>query len=336
VSNQPSRAVVATTFLKTSATFLDNRCAECGRRLKYKPGAWITSTGERFRTCRSCGYENPSLWQKVAENLAEAGYDTPDVTEGVLDLPQCLGDGTELQVSRDFTKVFCATCGREWDRYEFEDLMGYPLSPQLAGAIPLRIDDSKTARKLEKLLTDAEIDTSSPYLVLEVIEQGSPLDAPLWKVLVGEFKKGIAETSDDKKETAKSEATHYLAIYADSIAHYIWADQNLKVNQVSFDTLFANAEEPVAIPFNVRPWKSQGEAVIRLLTTFKNIYIANSAPYKAPLFGSAAREADALQVSNQGQKPSSLSDELEKLASLKERGLLADDEFEAAKSKLLG
>lgn len=121
MTNEPTRIAFAKAFLKTSATYMYHRCAKCGRRLKYKPGAWIGTTGERFTTCRSCGYLNASLMEKVVESLIEEGYEVSGVTEGVLDLPQCLDDGIELQVSNDFTKVFCSACGREWDRASIAD-----------------------------------------------------------------------------------------------------------------------------------------------------------------------------------------------------------------------
>jgi len=77
------------------------------------------------------------------------------------------------------------------------------------------------------------------------------------------------------------------------------------------------------------------EPMLNLLTRFKTMHIANSAPYEPQLFGTAARDAESPAVSNQGNAGPSLAEELEKLASLKERSLLSDEEFEAAKSKLL-
>ncbi len=337
VGNQPSRAVIAKAFITTSATFMYYRCKKCGRRLKYKPGAWIGSTGERFNTCRSCGYENPSLMEKVAENLAADGYDM-SVIEGILDMPQCLGDGTELQVSRDFTKVFCYVCGREWDRFEFEDIMNGPLSPQLAGAIPIKTDNSKLARRLEDLLQENDIDAGTPFLVMEAIEIGSAKDVSFGKGIFTAFKQGMEEAKAGNKPSGKVvEPTHYIAIYADSLAHYTWNGQSMSVNEIFFDDFFADPNAEIELPFPVRPLvKAQTKSAVGLLMALRAIYIANSQPYTPELFGTAARDAQANQVSSSLPMQSSLVDELSTLVELKTSGFLTEQEFQVAKARLLG
>lgn len=334
MTNTPSRTEIAKAFLKTSATFMYHRCAKCGRRLKYKPGAWIGTTGERFTTCRSCGYENPSLMEKVAENLIEAGYDIPDLMGGVLDLAQCLNDGTELQVSKDFTKVFCSNCGREWDRYEFEDIMDGPLAPQLAGAIPISIDNSKTARKLEELLEEAQVDAGSPYLVLQVIEKGSLLDTSFRKAAWAEVKKGWAEGQRGAKSDEPDEQTHYLAVNADSIAHYTWDGKVLDVKEISYEELFKNPSAELEIPFEVRVFKTQMKEVTYLLHRFRVMHLANQKPYTPEIFGTAAREKQK-SASPSNSPTNSIAEELKQLAELRAKGIISDEEFQLAKSKLL-
>jgi DNA-directed RNA polymerase subunit RPC12/RpoP len=336
VGNQPSRAVIAKAFITTSATYMYHRCAECGRRLKYKPGAWIATTGERFTTCRSCGYENLSLWEKVAENLAADGYDM-SVIEGVLDMPQCLGDGTELQVSRDFTKVFCYVCGREWDRFEFEDIMNGPLSPQLAGAIPIKTDNSKLARRLDALLQENDIDAGTPFLVMEAIEIGSDKDVSFGKGFIAAIKKGVEEGKSGSKASERPvEPTHYLAIYADSLAHYVWDGQSMTVNEVLFDDFFSDPHAVIELPFSVRPIvKSLVKPAVGLLAALRAIHIANSRPYSPELYGTAARDAELKQSAVPAPDPTSFVESLRSLAELKSSGFLTEAEFQTAKAKLL-
>lgn len=328
MGNQIPRLEIAKAFLLTSATFRYNRCSECGRRLKYKPGAWIGSTGERFTTCRSCGYENPSLWEKVAESLADKGYDISSI-EGILDMPQCMGDGTELQVSRDFSKVFCSTCGREWDRYEFEDIMQGPLSPHLAGAIPLESDNSKMARKLMETLQVNNIDSGTPYLVIDVVEKGSAQDTSTAKMFAKAFSDGFKGTPD--------EPSQYFVVYADGVAHYVVDGERVTAEEVTFDELFQDPATDIEIPFNVRPLsKNLTSVVIALLARFRMMHIANSKPYSPELFGSAARDAQNAQeesVSGNGNIP--IAEQLTKLAQLRDQGILTEEEFTTAKQRLI-
>jgi hypothetical protein len=74
----------------------------------------------RFYTCRSCGYENPSLWEKVADGLIAAGFTIPGIEENVTDLGGCLGCGVELQVSRDRETI---DVYRKYQPQQYVDMM---------------------------------------------------------------------------------------------------------------------------------------------------------------------------------------------------------------------
>lgn len=274
--------------------------------------------------------------EKVAEDLAADGYDM-SVIEGVLDMPQCLGDGTELQVSRDFTKVFCYVCGKEWDRFEFEDIMNAPLSPQLAGAIPIATDNSKLARRLDALLQESDVDAGTPFLVMEAIEVGSAKDVSLGKGLFAAFKQGLEEGKSGSRSSEKViEPNHYLAIYADCLAHYTWNGQSMAVNELSFDDFFADPSAVIELPFSARPLvKSQTKEAVDLLAALRAIHIANSRPYSPELYGTAARDAQEKQSSVSAPIPSSFVEELRSLAELRSSGFLTEDEFQTAKAKLL-
>jgi hypothetical protein len=342
MAGKPPKTEVALAFLKLSFDHRSNRCAQCGRRLKYQPGAFITSSGLRFMTCRSCGFENPTLTEKVAEYLSEAGYDVYE-GEGVLDLPACLGDGSELQVSKDFSKVFCGTCAREWDRYEFEDIMGGPLSPQLAGALPFKAEISKVSEKLEALLEKNNVDAGLAYLVAEIPNKPLETINPL-KIFVSSFKEGWNQERDKKSSSGIATPTShddtfansaFVAIYEDYIAHYSWGENSLITQEWEFDELFSQPK--LSIPFDTMNLdKNSAKKIMDLLNRFRIIHSANANPYAPELFGSAAKEANAkVETDPAGIVHISLADELSKLAELNAQGVLTEAEFLKAKSKLL-
>ena len=294
MANPPPKLEIAKAMLKQSLTKSFNRCQSCGRRLKYQPGAWITSTGERFTTCRSCGFENPSRMEKVAEALSAAGYDVFE-EEDVLGLPQCMDDGSELQVSKDFTKVFCFACGREWERFAFEDIMGEAISPQLAGAIPLNRDDSEIAQKLERILDDNDFDSGTPFYVVQVYGAESEGPPSVGKELLSAFKQGWREGKSGSKEVSKpdnSEATQFLAIYEDCISHFEWDGVKLEAEQRNYSDLYHDTSDQISIPFDVKfSSDSVKQNMIAFLQCFKVIHLANSKPFETKLFSTAARQA---------------------------------------------
>jgi hypothetical protein len=338
MTNPPPKLEIAKAMLKQSLTNSFNRCQSCGRRLKYQPGAWITSTGERFTTCRSCGFENPSRMEKVAEALSAAGYDVFE-EEGVLGLPQCLDDGSELQVSKDFTKVFCFACGREWERFAFEDIMGEAISPQLAGAIPLNRDDSEIAQKLEHILDDNDFDSGTPFYVVQVYGAESEGAPSVGKELLSAFKQGWKEGKSGSKEVSKqanSEEIQFLAVYEDGISYFIWDGTKLAAEQKNYSELFQDPADLAYVPFDVKfSSESVKKNVIAFLECFKMIHFANSKPFEVKLFGAAAREALEKSPQHESSPTTSMADELSKLADLHTRGLLTLEEFQEAKAKLI-
>lgn len=359
MSRKVTTEVILKEFAKQSLDYLNfkhNRCSQCGRRLKLMPGAILQGgylLNERFRTCRSCGFENPTLSMKVAESLESQGYELVNF-EAESPLPQCLNCGKELQITRDFTKIFCCKCGGAWDRFTIEEIFGYPLSPQLAGRIPIAPDDSKHARELEHLISLSEIDSGTAYKVIRVIPSHgeNQADVSPWSSFASEVKDGLIEQwtmpikfvkrvarKEAIEDVSKKSEIEYLAIYEDYIAHYKWKEEKLKVSEVQYADIFSDSEAPLTIPFPVAT-ESQKEyrEFMEFWAQFWVIYRSNLEPFKAVLFGEKARaesERLAKEVAPTMQGQGNLASEIEKLANLHAKGLLTDDEFKQAKSRLL-
>lgn len=335
MSPEATKKDLAKQFLKSSPKHRENRCDKCGRRLKLQPGGIFLSLGQmpRFYTCRSCGYENPSLWEKVAGELIAAGFTIPGIEENVTDLGACLGCGVELQVSRDFTKVFCNRCGREWNRFEFEDLMERPISPILAGKNALKFDSSKSAIALDELLEKNNYESGNPYLVLSLREKDSFKSMPLRKGMLAAFKAGLNEDKATKKSKTKSGDSYFLALYDDCTTFYQSRDEVFSVKECKFEQMFSAKSDASELPFSQDIFTSNSlNEYFDLLDRLKVIHQANLNPYTKELFGTALKSAEEQDPSDSNR---SLADELKKLADLKSAGLLTDQEFAAAKSALL-
>ena len=365
--------VILKEYAKLGLTHRHNRCTECGRRLKFTPGAILIGPAigpQRFQTCRSCGFENPTLTQKVAESLESQGYELGD-SEGSPNLPECFNCQKELLLSKDFTKAFCCKCGGAWDRFTIEEIFGYPLSPHLAGQIPIAPDNSNEAKELELLISNSDIDSGTAYRVIRVVpsDDTSQEDMSLSEIVAKNFKQemsgfpkefketlvaqwtapikfvrkiGRKETKDDtetKEGISQRIGAQYVAVYEDYIAHYIWDGENLEVSEVSYADIFMDASAPLVIPFAVvTKSNKQYPDFMKFWAQFWVIYRSNLEPFKEILFGDKAR-AENERLANEvppgvfGQV--SLATELEKLAQLRSQGLLTDEEFQRAKSQLL-
>lgn len=329
MSGEIPKAAIARAFLSALPDHRGNRCDNCGRRLKYQPGAWLFLHGSRFTTCRSCGFENPTILDKVAAKLEEAGYKDFSA-EGILNLPQCMDDGNELQVSKDFTKVFCNWCGKAWDRIEFEEVLGQPISPALAGLIPLNTDESSSSQVLTDLLEKNGLEVGTAYLVAEVVTSKELTEPTSTKSLFAAFKEGW-----DQGKSPKSAATNkgtpgvkYLVIFEDLVALYDFAETPATVQEVSFEELAKSSESTLQIPFDIQPTKKGTiEEIHNLLVRFRNIHLANSSP------SPTAVHVKTGQITSTNP---SLSQELSDLASMYKDGLLSEEEYAAAKAKLLG
>jgi hypothetical protein len=373
VSKKVPVEVILKEYAKLGLTHRHNRCTECGRRLKFTPGAILIGPAigpQRFQTCRSCGFENPTLTQKVAESLESQGYELGD-SEGSPNLPECFNCQKELLLSKDFTKAFCCKCGGAWDRFTIEEIFGYPLSPHLAGQIPIAPDNSNEAKELELLISNSDIDSGTAYRVIRVVpsDDTSQEDMSLSEIVAKNFKQemsgfpkefketlvaqwtapikfvrkiGRKETKDDtetKEGISQRIGAQYVAVYEDYIAHYIWDGENLEVSEVSYADIFMDASAPLVIPFAVVT-KSNKQYLdfMKFWAQFWVIYRSNLEPFKEILFGDKAR-AENERLANEvppgvfGQV--SLATELEKLAQLRSQGLLTDEEFQNAKSRLL-
>lgn len=346
-------------YAKLGLGHLHNRCSQCGRRLKLKPGSVLGGHPERFWTCRSCGFENPTLMSKVADSLESQGYDISS-SEGVLDLPQCFGCGTELQVSRDFTKVFCMKCGSAWDRYVIEDILNYALSPSLAGQIPLKVKETIEFMELETLLAHTQIDSSTPFHVIRVFPLDGSNDGNLtqlesmnkvsalatvvkeeliaqWTMPIKMARK-LTKSKTINVEDLKANSL-YLAVYEDYLALYSWDGRNISVEEAPYSELFSDAAAPLAIPFKVATkTRADYQEFMEYWAQFWVIYRANLEPFKEVLFGEKAK-AESQKLANfeesDGAKSLNISTELTKLAELHAKGILTDEEFRNAKSKIL-
>lgn len=324
------------------------------------PGSVLGGRPERFRSCRSCGFENPTLMSKVADSLESQGYDISS-TEGVLDLPQCFGCGTELQVSRDFTKVFCMKCGSTWDRYVIEDILGYALSPSLAGQIPIRVQKSVEQDELETLMTHSQLDSGTPYRVIRVylldesnkgnfkqLEEMSNLSAftteikeewvAQWAMPIKMVRKLKKNKPIDVEEI--KDKSLYLAVYDDYLALYSWDGTRLSVEESQYSSLFADTAQPIAIPFKVAPkTRKEYQEFMEYWSQFWVIHQANLEPFKEVLFGEKAKAKQERWTNSdnfEGSATTSLADELTKLAELHSKGLLSEEEFKEAKRNLFG
>jgi hypothetical protein len=153
---------------------------------------------------------------------------------------------------------------------------------------------------------------------------------------------GRKETKDDtetKEGISQRIGAQYVAVYEDYIAHYIWDGENLEVSEVSYADIFMDASAPLVIPFAVvTKSNKQYPDFMKFWAQFWVIYRSNLEPFKEILFGDKAR-AENERLANEvppgvfGQV--SLATELEKLAQLRSQGLLTDEEFQNAKSRLL-
>ena len=328
VGKDVSKAEFLKQIAKVAVSHRGNRCDKCGRRLKIEPGGLLSVTIQRYGTCRSCGYENPTFSAKIAESLEDAGYNIPGM-KSTADLPECFGCAVELQVSKDFTKVFCRSCGREWAREGFDDMMGGTLSPDLAGVIPVKPDKSKIAMKLEQILNDKNIDFSSPYLVIEAHDRDAPV-LPFFKSIKQGWNEARSENMQDSKIPAKPE--RYVAIFEDYCALYILKQQELTVEEHLFEDLFEEDKEGLTFPFSSILLTAKDHARFsEIYGMMFNIFQANSKPYSDGPQGEAAQQ----QQTSTGPKTDDLATQLEKLASLRSQGMLDEEEFARAKQKLL-
>jgi hypothetical protein len=313
---------IATRILKASLdpTHYGNRCDRCGRRLKLRPGGLILwPLGGRFTECRSCGHENEGLLERAGitqEMLESAGI--PTGQSNIVDLGECMGCEVEVQVSRDFTKIFCRRCGREWDRYQWEEDQGYALSPALAGLIPLKPDASRAAKKLVALQEANDIDASTPYLVIKLSE------------IVGKSAMQMFKEGWNSKKSADT-PVRFVAVCEDHVALYTFGSETHAVTEIMYSDLFAIEDWP--LPFNDILDVNEQSKLANMLLEFLGIFRANAAPYTKEVYGLAAQEIENSQRDFSSQQ--SITQELEKLVDPHTRGLLDAEEFASAKRILL-
>jgi hypothetical protein len=323
MNNSIPKGTLALEFLKVSATRLHNRCENCGRRLKLKPGSFIIGTMIRFRTCRSCGHENPTLSEAVFTRLAEAGYDAVGSGSTFSDLPECMTCGVGLLVSRDFTKVFCSTCGREWGRAELESDLG-SVDPRLAGELPFPPDQSALALQLEELLEQKKIDSGTIYFTTELRADAGIDSKGLVSVIRESFLEGWRQnrgTQPAKQNSTPKTPTmrKILAVHEECIAIYTVCGDDVQVSEHKFD-------EELRVVLSTKSELQKYRQVVNSLAVIES---ANRQPHQsASQFSKNTEASSNLSIG-------SLAGEIERLLRLKETGVLTEEEFQIAKSKLL-
>jgi hypothetical protein len=323
MNNSIPKGTLALEFLKVSATRLHNRCENCGRRLKLKPGSFIIGTMIRFRTCRSCGHENPTLSEAVFTRLAEAGYDAVGSGSTFSDLPECMTCGVGLLVSRDFTKVFCSTCGREWGRAELESDLG-SIDPRLAGELPFPPDQSALALQLEELLEQKKIDSGTIYFTTELRADAGIDSKGLVSVIRESFLEGWRQnrgTQPAKQNSTPKTPTmrKILAVHEECIAIYTVCGDDVQVSEHKFD-------EELRVVLSTKSELQKYRQVVNSLAVIES---ANRQPHQsASQFSKNTEASSNLSIG-------SLAGEIERLLRLKETGVLTEEEFQIAKSKLL-
>jgi hypothetical protein len=296
-----------------------SRCHYCGKRMKFARGGLIGFAG-REEYCRACGREQPALRDIIdlsPEDWALIESYNPDKFP---DLHECLGCGVKLQVSRDGTKVFCMSCRREWERFEFEDILGHAIPFEWLGLIPLEFDQSRSTRKLQEKLDANGIDSSTPYLVADNYHQ-RPRD------------------EDGKKIKRKwSEIPfYYVALYSDYVAEYEVINETVTAKEFAYaDFVKSDDLSELELPFETSI-TSDRKKFYAYLTYLVNSYLLNLMPYSPPeLFGTAARDAALASQAPVSETAESIPAQLAQLFELHKMGALSDEEFAAAKAKLLG
>ena len=296
-----------------------SRCNYCGKRMKFARGGLIGFAG-REEYCRACGREQPALRDIIKlspEDWALIESYNPDKFP---DLHECLSCGVKLQVSRDGTKVFCMSCRREWERFEFEDILGQAIPFEWLGLIPLDFDQSRSTRKLQEKLDANGIDSSTPYLVAQ------------------NYRKPQRDENGKKIKHKWSEIPlYYVALYADYIAEYEVVNDEVTVQEYAYaDWVESDDLSTLELPFEASI-TSDRKKFYAYLTYLVNSYLLNLEPYSPPeLFGTAARDAALTSQAPVSATAESIPAQVAQLFELHKMGALSDEEFAAAKAKLLG
>jgi hypothetical protein len=295
-----------------------SRCYYCGKRMKFARGGLIAFEG-REKFCRSCGREQPPLCERINLSPEEWALIESYNPDKFPDLSECLSCGVKLQVSRDGTKVFCMSCRREWERFEYEDLLGYPIPFEWLGLIPLDFDESRSARKLQEKIDTNGIDSSTPYLV------------------VRNYRKTERDENGKKIKHKWSELpVYYVALYADYLAEYEVINDTITVQEFAYAD-FVKSDDLTMLELPIQGSTPNPQQFYQCLSYLVNSYLMNLEPYSPPeLFGTAARDAALAIQAPAGATAESIPAQLAQLFELHKMGALSDEEFAAAKAKLRG
>jgi len=231
--------------------------------------------------------------------------------------------GVGLLVSRDFTKVFCSTCGREWGRAELESDLG-SIDPRLAGELPFPPDQSALALQLEELLEQKKIDSGTIYFTTELRADAGIDSKGLVSVIRESFLEGWRQnrgTQPAKQNSTPKTPTmrKILAVHEECIAIYTVCGDDVQVSEHKFD-------EELRVVLSTKSELQKYRQVVNSLAVIES---ANRQPHQsASQFSKNTEASSNLSIG-------SLAGEIERLLRLKETGVLTEEEFQIAKSKLL-
>lgn len=295
------------------------RCYYCGKRMKFATGGLIGFAG-REEFCRACGREAPPLNEVLDLTPEEWALIEGHNPDNFPDMLECLGCGVKLQVSRDGTKVFCMSCRREWERFAFEDILERAIPFEWLGLIPLDFDTSRSTRKLQEKLDTNDIDSSTPYAVAQ------------------NYRKPQRDEHGKKIKHKWSEIPlYYVALYADYVAEYEVINEKVTATEYPYaDWVTSDDLSTLELPFEASITSNRKQFYL-YLTYLVNSYLLNLEPYSAPeLYGTAARDAALASQAVSADTAETIPAQLNQLFELHKAGALSDEEFAAAKAKLLG
>lgn len=292
------------------------RCYFCGRRMKFASGGLIGPVDVRESVCRSCGRDQPH-WSDVIElTPAEEQILRRHDAMSPQDLPQCLQCGVDLQVTRDATTVFCMQCGRTW---EADDLLA-AMSPaelvELAGVLPFPIDQSQPAMELVSLAETHDMNSEPALAVFALAPDPASIG------LFASFKSGL------KGENTPNEKKEFFALYEDCVRIHSFGSDSAHVEQYEYSEIQAhhetNGELPFQLTFRSKKDLRRGLDLLDKLTTITHVNQTSQ------------RQLESKQETEpHPQQHKGIADQLDQLAALHKEGLLSNEEFTAAKSRVL-
>ena len=289
-----------------------NRCVDCGKRLKMKPGEALGpfGTGQRMSVCRACGLEQPETVSLLG--VAGAAFARE---EELLEAPMgwcevCAGDGDaqfQLQYSKDGRYLFCRNCGHAAKPEEIADL-AFPIGPpeEIVGWSPLRPENTKTGAAIVEHLSSLGFDVDQTLMAL--VDEDSNCD--------GVYSKLVVVTSDAIRIFVLDDEGNW------DVSQFPIAELS---NMQTTGSNHLNLTRGTGDGENFGLTSTRVEDLKILLKELTTIHRFNMTPHPD-------RSSDTRNTTS-GSGPSRL-EELSKLADLLDRGLIDRQEFDSEKSRM--